>query len=76
MSGDGVPQVGDLVYDEVQERLGRVMAVEERRLFLRPVGGGREWTAARGQVREPTASERLSPRIAAMNRADGWGRRG
>lgn len=74
--GAPAPAVGDLVYDEARERLGRVTAIEERRLFLRPTGGGEEWAAQRDQVREPKASERLGPRIAAMNRANGWGRRG
>lgn len=68
--------VGDQVYDEGRRMLGRVMAVGEGRLHLRPVGGGVEWTTRPENVRPPTASERLSPRIAAMNKADGWGRRG
>lgn len=76
MNGEAAPDVGDLVYDEERQRLGRVTAVSRTGVMLRPVGGGEEWRAAREEVREPRASERLGPRLAQIYRPDAWGKYG
>ncbi|MFE5585863.1 hypothetical protein [Kitasatospora sp. NPDC056531] len=38
------PRPGDLVHDRRTNRIGFVMDVVGRRLYLRPPGGGIEWT--------------------------------
>jgi hypothetical protein len=60
--------VGSIAYDMASDRVGVVMARSEGRVFLRPVGGGREWTTDPGQVRPATVSEQLSARVGEMNR--------
>lgn len=76
MSSGAAPEVGDLVYDEGRQRLGRVTAVWRTGVALRPVGGGEEWRASRDDVREPRASERLGPRLPQIYRPDAWGKYG
>lgn len=73
--GASAPAVGDLVFDEGAQRPGRVVAVWSTGLALRPIGGGVEWRASRDKVREPKASERLSPRVAEVNRQSAMRRR-
>lgn len=53
----GLPAVGSLVVDTRTDRLARVMDVRQRRLFLRPPCGGREWEAVRHHVRPATEDE-------------------
>lgn len=62
-----MPQEKELAYDTVKDRVGVVMEVWIRRTALRPVGGGQEWWCETAKLREPTAAERLSPRVAKAN---------
>ncbi|GGW25671.1 hypothetical protein [Streptomyces xantholiticus] len=59
------PQVGDLVWDEATQRVGRV--VDRVGCWqLKPPGGGREWDA-HDPLRPATAAERLSAGMAMAN---------
>ncbi|MER8184805.1 hypothetical protein [Kitasatospora sp. NPDC094015] len=44
------PKPGELVRDHRSDRIGVLMDVQGGRLYLRPPGGGVEWTADPGQV--------------------------
>ncbi|MBW1602679.1 hypothetical protein JJV70_11275 [Streptomyces sp. JJ66] len=63
-----VPAVGDTVFDTRQERVGVYQANVDGELWLRPIGGGREWTADPGHVRRPTDRELISERVRIANR--------
>ena len=64
---DGQLEEGQVVRDIALDRVGEVMDVYEGQVFLRPLGGGREWEAAPGNVRRLTARQELSARLAATN---------
>lgn len=53
------------VYDEVTDRFGTITdAVTSPSLvFVRPLGGGREWQARRGDLRPARTSELLALRL-------------
>ncbi len=61
------PQVGDLVWDAAANKLGKLMARSPSAVWLRPAGGGREWTARTQDVRPATAAEELRSRVAEAN---------
>lgn len=70
--------VGDIAVDEVhEERVGEVMSYGEEEpggpsyYFLRPLGGGQEWTAPPQYVRPATAYEILRAKNRALNKATG-----
>ncbi|MFE1247257.1 hypothetical protein [Streptomyces sp. NPDC058735] len=65
------PPVGAHVVDTRSGRLGIVMGHEGPYVQLRPYGGGREWDAEPGAVRQATPAERLR---AATAYADARGR--
>jgi hypothetical protein len=67
VSAVDLPAVGSFVVDTRSDRVGRVMAVRSRRLFLRPPAGGCEWEAMPQQVRETDPQEDLSARVAVEN---------
>lgn len=67
-------EVGTLVLDTRTARLGRVMAAQNGRLYLRAVSGGREWEAEPEEVRRADANEELRARVAEANAAGRWGR--
>jgi hypothetical protein len=50
-------QPGKYAYDTEHDRLGVVMAQLGRQIYLRPIGGGREWTTGQTRVRPATAEE-------------------
>ncbi|GAB7183286.1 hypothetical protein ATKI12_3117 [Kitasatospora sp. Ki12] len=50
------PAPGDLVYDHRAERLGVVMDLVGRIVYLRPPRGGVEWTARPEHLGSPPAS--------------------
>lgn len=54
-----VPEVGALARDTYRNRLGEVMETSPTRVFLRPLGGGREWEARPSEV-QPAAIERCA----------------
>jgi hypothetical protein len=60
---------GDTVYDTAADRLGEVvdLTMTPGKVWLRPLGGGREWSVPRTSVRSATAAERLRPRLAVAN---------
>ncbi|TDC73073.1 hypothetical protein [Streptomyces hainanensis] len=62
------PEVGSMVRDVGRGRIGRVMACDGGRVWLRPPAGGREWTALPDDVRPVSLSESLSPLVAEVNR--------
>ncbi|WP_258534343.1 hypothetical protein [Streptomyces sp. PT12] len=63
-----VPEVGTMVRDTTRDTVGRVMAHLHGTLWLRPPGGGQEWTARPQDVLPLSASESLSSRVAELNR--------
>ncbi|UED88465.1 hypothetical protein K4G22_14145 [Streptomyces profundus] len=54
--------------DLTSDQVGRVMAHLSGRVYLRPPGGGREWTASAEDLRPISASESLRARVAEANR--------
>jgi hypothetical protein len=61
-------RIGSVAYDKAYDRVGVVMALVDGEVFLRPVGGGCEWTAQLDQLRPATRAEELSAKNAAVNR--------
>ncbi|MER6621818.1 MULTISPECIES: hypothetical protein [unclassified Streptomyces] len=61
------PPVGAYVVDTRTERIGLVMGHEGPYVQLRPYGGGREWDADPGAVRQATPAERLHAATAYAN---------
>ncbi|GAA1354014.1 hypothetical protein [Streptomyces beijiangensis] len=61
------PKAGAYVVDVRSGTVGQVVACEEGCLQLRPVGGGRVWGCAPGDVRAATAHERVSAVTAYAN---------
>ncbi|MFR9725661.1 hypothetical protein ACL02R_20170 [Streptomyces sp. MS19] len=62
------PEIGTMAYDASHDRIGRVMAHLSGHIWLRPPGGGREWTALPEDVQPVSASESLRQRVAEANR--------
>ncbi|MEU8886454.1 hypothetical protein [Streptomyces sp. NPDC048442] len=61
------PSLGSYVVDLTTGRVGRVVTRVGRLLRLAPVGAGREWNCDQDEVRQATASERLSAATAYVN---------
>lgn len=61
------PVVGRLAHDTRLDRVGLVMEVTRKHVWLRPAYGGREWEADRSVVRGMSPREELSARLAAAN---------
>lgn len=57
-----LPSAGDVVYDESRDRVGEFQAECRGLLFLRPIGGGCEWTASREYIRQATEAEKRGVR--------------
>ncbi|SFJ82979.1 hypothetical protein [Streptomyces pini] len=66
---EGLPAitVGSVARDLRDGRVGDVMDVRPGRVWLRPLGGGREWDAKPDDIRPLTAHEQLRARLAAAN---------
>ncbi len=62
------PEVGTMARDVSRDRVGRVMAHLYGAVWLRPPGGGQEWTARPEDLTPVTASESLRSRVAELNR--------
>lgn len=62
-----VVDVGALVVDTASRRVGTLMDVTGGTAWLRPVGGGVEWTAKADDVRPATTAETLSDRVIQAN---------
>ncbi|MEI5520640.1 hypothetical protein WB388_08500 [Streptomyces brasiliscabiei] len=61
------PALGDLVEDTARKRVGKVMGFEGPYVQLRPIGGGREWDAEPGSIRQATLAQALSAGVAVAN---------
>ncbi|MEU6175882.1 hypothetical protein ABZ832_28735 [Streptantibioticus parmotrematis] len=61
------PKVGYLAWDPGTSRFGIVMDDLADTVWLRPLGGGREWTVRSQDIRSATAAEELSARVAEAN---------
>lgn len=66
------PDVGALVVDRRNGKVGVVMGHVGPYVQLRPPRGGREWDVPPEDVRPPTTAEELSAKVAVANRR--WGR--
>ncbi|MEU4130955.1 hypothetical protein [Streptomyces wuyuanensis] len=61
------PPVGAYAVDTGTGRVGRVLGPSGRYVRLAPIGGGRAWHCALGELRPATAAERLSAATAYAN---------
>ncbi|MET7756791.1 hypothetical protein ABZT27_19130 [Streptomyces sp. NPDC005389] len=48
---------------DAEGRIGRIVDRYEGSIYLRPPGGGREWTAEPETLRQPTADEMAKARV-------------
>lgn len=62
-----LPDVGTLMMDTAREVVGEFQGDVRGRLYLRPIGGGREWEVSPEYVREATDEERMRARVAHEN---------
>lgn len=67
-----LPEPGTVLYDRERESIGIYQSASGPYVLLRPVGGGCEWEAARGNVRLATPGERLSAGVRAANEHGKW----
>ncbi|MBF9068332.1 hypothetical protein [Streptacidiphilus fuscans] len=69
------PQAGALLYDAVKDKVGefRSMTQHDDRYWLRPVGGGHEWSARLESLHPAERYEELRARVQAANRQSRWG---
>ncbi|MFJ3497234.1 hypothetical protein ACIPPJ_27085 [Streptomyces sp. NPDC086091] len=63
-----LPDVGTLVIDTVRDRIGTFQTVIDGEAWLRPVGGGYEWSVKVGLMRRATRDERLKAERRARRR--------
>ena len=75
MSERSDPEAGALVRDTTRDRVGVVMGRHAGRVYLRPRGGGVEWTARAEELAGADENDELRARVAELNAAKGWGRR-
>ncbi len=71
---DDPPARGTFVMDERSSRPGEVMDVVSGRVYLRPPGGGTEWSALPIHLRPMDPHEDLSARVAIENARSRTGR--
>ncbi|QMU78805.1 hypothetical protein GXW83_26975 [Streptacidiphilus sp. PB12-B1b] len=71
-AGAGV-DVGALVRDVRRDRVGVVMGELLGLVYLRPPGGGVEWTALQGELEGADERDRLRARVGEMNAASSGG---
>jgi len=71
-----LPPVGTVLVDTARDRFGEFRAVTEGVIgyWLRPVGGGREWTASPDRLREATPAEQRIARQHVDERLRAYGR--
>lgn len=62
-----LPAVGTLVRDTVTDRVGVVMGVLGKLIYLRPQGGGIEWTAGAEQLDSADRLDELRARVGELN---------
>ncbi|HEY8984780.1 MAG TPA: hypothetical protein VIU15_35040 [Streptomyces sp.] len=66
-----VPDVGTVLVDS-QGRVGEFRAVAYGFWWLRPVGGGREWTVEPGSAEPVSGEAELRTKVAATNERSQW----
>jgi len=59
--------VGNLVRDRVLDRVGVVMELHAGWVYLRPLGGGIEWTALPDQLENASRQDELRARVGELN---------
>lgn len=69
------PIVGSVARDAARDEVGEVMEVQEGRIFLRPLGGGREWDAVPEDIEQLSAGDEFAARSAAGRARGGCARR-
>jgi hypothetical protein len=62
-----IPGIGSPAYDASRERYGLVMDRVAGRVWLRQVGGGREWEARPEDIRPARLSDLLTNPVAEAN---------
>lgn len=60
-------KMGRDLSDPTTPRVGIVMDIRGGRAYMRPVGGGTEWSAPLGDVAPHSLSSALSPKVAEIN---------
>jgi hypothetical protein len=59
--------VGTLVHDAIRDQVGEYRDMLGTCVYLRPVGGGREWATRPEAVRRATDAERITAGVRAAN---------
>jgi len=67
MTTKDVAVVGTLVRDRARDRVGVVMARHAGQIYLRPLGGGIEWTARPEQLEPADRRAQLRARVGELN---------
>ncbi|WP_431044802.1 hypothetical protein ACQUSR_24690 [Streptomyces sp. P1-3] len=70
--GSQAPEVGALALDVQRNLVGVVMARTHGWVWLRPRGGGKEWTVPVGDVQPYTEANALRAKVADANRRSRW----
>lgn len=65
MASNDEPSIGSVAFDEKTRRFGELMDKVGQTFYLRPLGGGREWSTK--SVRLATTDEELRAKVAAVN---------
>jgi hypothetical protein len=61
------PRPGALLFDTETDTVGELQDTQRGLHYLRPIGGGREWTATPDAVRPATDAERITAGVRAAN---------
>ncbi|MCK8676029.1 hypothetical protein M1O15_01085 [Streptomyces lichenis] len=67
MTEQWLPALGTTVRDTGRDRVGVVTGVERGYVWLRPLGGGRQWAVEPARVKALSTSEVLSAQLAEVN---------
>ncbi len=67
MTTKEVAAVGSLVRDRRRDRVGVVMARYAGEIYLRPLGGGIEWTARAEELQPADRRDELRARVGELN---------
>lgn len=67
MTTKDVAAVGSLVRDQQRDRVGVVMARYGGEVYLRPLGGGIEWTARAEELQPADRRDELRARVGELN---------
>ncbi|MEU6488377.1 hypothetical protein [Streptomyces sp. NPDC046887] len=67
MTEQGLPALGATVRDTGRDRVGVVTGAERGYVWLRPLGGGRQWAVEPARVKVLSTAEVLSAQLAEVN---------